>query len=91
MAKKVSTRWPTCCHVTHNVHVAELKETAQVPLPTGNILNSGTTDRANYIPQSSYEATSSTARKFYKVKLNECVSKGLHSLAVIWCIRLELG
>ena len=28
--KKVSTRWPARCHVTHHVHVAELKETAQV-------------------------------------------------------------
>ena len=27
---KISTRWPMRCHV----HVAELKETAQVPLPT---------------------------------------------------------
>ena len=37
------------------------------------------------------EATSSTARKFYKAKLNECMSEGLRLLAVIWCIRLELG
>src|SRR6266705_6368476 len=31
--EKVSTRWPARCHVTHHVHVAELKETAQVPPP----------------------------------------------------------
>lgn len=37
------------------------------------------------------EATSSIARKFYKAKLDECMSKGLHPLAVIWCIRLKLG
>lgn len=36
------------------------------------------------------EATPSTARKSYKAKLNECVSKGRRSLAVILCIRLEL-
>jgi len=29
--EKVSTRWPARCHVTRHVHVAELKETAQVP------------------------------------------------------------
>ena len=29
--KKVSTRWPARYHVTRHVHVAELKETAQVP------------------------------------------------------------
>ena len=33
--EKISTRWPVSCHVTSHVHVAELKETAQVPpLPT---------------------------------------------------------
>ena len=31
--EKVSTRWPARCHVTYHVHVAELKETAQVPPP----------------------------------------------------------
>ena len=25
--EKVSTRWPARCHVTHYVHVAELKKT----------------------------------------------------------------
>ena len=35
--EKVSSRWPARCHVVHHVHVAELKETAQVPpLPTVN-------------------------------------------------------
>ena len=29
--EKISTRWPAHCHVTYHVHVAELKETAQVP------------------------------------------------------------
>ena len=33
--EKISTTWPARCHVTYHVHVAELKETAQVPpLPT---------------------------------------------------------
>ena len=33
--EKISTRWPARCHVTHHVHVSELKETAQEPsLPT---------------------------------------------------------
>ena len=31
--EKVSTRWPARCHVTHHVHVAELKETAQLLPP----------------------------------------------------------
>ena len=26
--EKISKRWPARCHVTHHVHVAELKETA---------------------------------------------------------------
>ena len=29
--EKISTRWPARCHVTYHVHVAEFKETAQVP------------------------------------------------------------
>jgi len=29
--KKISTRWPTRCHVTRHVYIAELKETAQAP------------------------------------------------------------
>ena len=37
------------------------------------------------------EATFSIARNFYKAKLNECMSEGLHSLAVIWRIHLKLG
>ena len=31
--EKISTRWPAHCHVAFHVYVAELKETARVPLP----------------------------------------------------------
>ena len=34
MAREDVSRWPMRCHVAYHVHVAELKETAQVPLPT---------------------------------------------------------
>ena len=34
---KVSTRWPMRCHVACYVHVAELRETAQVPPPTNRV------------------------------------------------------
>src|SRR6266702_4116949 len=34
--ERISTRWPARCHVTHHVHVAELKETAQVTPPPNN-------------------------------------------------------
>ena len=32
--EKISTRWSARCHVIYHVHIAELKETAQVPPPT---------------------------------------------------------
>ena len=32
--EKISTRWPARCHVTHHVHVAELREAAPSTPPT---------------------------------------------------------
>jgi hypothetical protein len=29
--EKISTKWPVYYHVTYHVHIAELKETTQVP------------------------------------------------------------
>lgn len=39
--EKISTRWPARCHVTYHVHLAEPKETTQVPLSTYSNVNLG--------------------------------------------------
>ena len=40
--EKISTKWPGRCHVTHHVHVAELKETTQVPPYRQNLFRNKT-------------------------------------------------